>query len=233
MIQIRRGDDRGRTRLDWLDSRHTFSFGGYRDPQHMGFRALRVLNEDVVAPGRGFGLHPHRDMEILTFVLSGRLEHRDSQGGHGILSHGDVQRMTAGTGIVHSETNPSPNAPVHLLQVWILPDRSGLEPGYEQRTFRSPAGETGKLRLVASPDGRDGSLALHPDASVWVGSLPAGEGTVLPIAPDRHAWLQVSKGELDAGGAALSAGDGLAASGEREIRLDATSPSEILFFDLA
>lgn len=226
MIEVRRSEDRGRTRLSWLDSRHSFSFGAYRDPRHMGFRGLRVINEDEVAPSGGFGKHPHRDMEILSFVRSGALAHEDSTGESSVLRPGDVQRMTAGSGVVHSEVNASSGDPVRFFQVWIEPAEGGLEPGYEERRFDEGFG------LVASPDGRDGSLSLHADALVHRGRLEAGEEIRHPL-PGRHAWLQIAGGEVFAQGQRLGEGDAIAVSDQHEIHVRASEASELLLFDLA
>ncbi len=227
MIEIRRSTDRGSTRLDWLESRHSFSFGHYDDPAHMGFRALRVVNEDFIAPGRGFGLHPHRDMEILTFVLSGVLTHRDDLGSRGVIGPGAVQRMTAGTGVFHSEINASPDEVLRLLQVWIRPEARSLEPSWEERRFAS------EFRLVASRDGREGSLRVNADVSVYRGRVTEGETAKLSLAPDRAAWAFVSDGRVEVAGATLSAGDAVAITDEPEITLRATRDSELLLFDLA
>lgn len=234
MIAIRRSEERGRFDHGWLDTRHTFSFAGYHDPAHMGFRALRVLNEDVVAPGQGFGTHGHRDMEILSCVLSGTLVHRDSTGGEGRLVPGEVQRMTAGTGVRHSELNGSASEPVHFLQIWLLPDRPDHRPGYEQRAF--PAGERrGKLRLLASPDGAEGSLTVHQDARMLGALLGKGEAVEHALAAGRHAWVQVARGEVLLDGERLRAGDGAALSGEPLLRLEGAGDgeAEVLAFDLA
>jgi quercetin 2,3-dioxygenase len=233
MITIRRADERGHFDHGWLDTRHTFSFAGYHDPAHMGFRALRVVNEDRVVPGEGFGTHGHRDMEILTYVLSGALAHRDSTGGEGVLRPGEVQRMSAGTGVTHSEFNGSKEDPVHFLQIWIVPDRAGHRPLYEQKRFPD-ADRRGRLRVLASPDAADGSLAIHQDARVY-GTILAGEERVRhPLAPGRHAWVQVVRGELDLNGQPLRAGDGAAVSDERELVLSGgPGGSEALVFDLA
>jgi hypothetical protein len=231
MITPRKSDDRGLTELDWLQSRHSFSFGDYHDPAHMGFRTLRVINEDHVAPAKGFGFHPHRDMEILTWVLAGELEHKDSLGNGSVIRPGDAQRMSAGSGIVHSETNPSPDATVHLLQIWILPERRGIAPGYEQKRIPDDA-RRGRLALIASPDGADGSLVLHTDARVYDGVLERGDEVALAL-PGRAGWLQVARGAVRlAGGEELGAGDGVAVQGEPELRLVATEPAEVLAFDL-
>ena len=232
MITIRRHDERGRAELGWLDSRHTFSFGSYRDRRHMGFRSLRVINEDRVAPGQGFGAHSHSDMEIISYVLDGALEHKDSLGNGTTIRPGEVQRMTAGTGITHSEFNPSPSQSVHFLQIWILPNRDGLPPGYEQRFFPS-AEKQGRLRLVASPDGRDGSVSLHQDARLYVSHLGAGDTVIHAIPPGRHAWLQVASGTVTLNGQPLVAGDGAAVSDEESLEIGADTGSEVLLFDLA
>ncbi len=232
MIRIRGAMERGRFDHGWLDTRHTFSFGRYYDPSHMGFRALRVINEDWVKPGRGFGAHPHEDMEIVTYVLEGALEHRDSLGSGGTIRPDELQRMTAGTGIVHSEANPSPAQPVHLYQIWILPEREGLEPSYEQRAF--PADERrNRLQVVASPDGREGSLTIRQDATLHLGALDAGRELSQTLAPGRHAWLQVLRGAVQFNGRKLSEGDGAAVSGEPTLSIGAERPAEVLLFDLA
>jgi redox-sensitive bicupin YhaK (pirin superfamily) len=235
MIAIRRSEERGRFDHGWLDTRHTFSFADYHDPEHMGFRALRVVNEDVVAPGQGFGTHGHRDMEILSYVLSGTLAHRDSTGAEGRLVPGEVQRMSAGTGVRHSELNGSTSEPVHFLQIWLLPDRPGHRPGYEQRAFPE-AERRGKLRLLASPDGAGGSLTIHQDARVWGALLGEGEAVEHRLAPGRHAWVQLVRGALLANGERLGAGDGAALSGELLLRLEGAggeAAAEVLVFDLA
>jgi len=231
MIRIRPSDERGSAELDWLQSRHTFSFADYHDPRYMGFRTLRVINEDRVAPGKGFGLHPHRDMEIVTWVLSGALEHRDSLGNGSVIRPGDAQRMSAGSGIVHSEMNPSPDEPVHLLQIWILPEKRGITPGYEERRF-DEASRRGKLKLIASPDGAEDSLVIHTDARVYDGVLDRGDEVALDLT-GRHAWAQIARGGVRlASGEQLSQGDGAAWSGEPELRLVATEPAEVVVFDL-
>jgi quercetin 2,3-dioxygenase len=233
MITIRRSEERGHADHGWLDSRHTFSFAEYHDPVHMGFRALRVINEDRVAPETGFPSHPHRDMEILTYVLSGRLRHRDSMGNGSLILPGDVQRMTAGTGVVHSEFNDSASEPLHLLQIWILPERRGLAPGYEQKAFAEDE-RRGRLRLVASHGGHDGSLTVHQDASLYASILARGESVRHELARGRHAWLQVASGEIRLGERALRAGDAAAASDEPALEIRAESDrAEILLFDLA
>jgi redox-sensitive bicupin YhaK (pirin superfamily) len=229
MITVRPAEARGRTRLDWLDSRHTFSFGDYHDPRHMGFRALRVINEDRVAPGGGFATHPHRDMEIVTWVLAGALEHRDSLGHGSVIRPGDVQRMTAGTGIAHSEFNPSATEPVHFLQIWILPETRGLAPGYEQRAVAAGGG----LRLVAAREGGGQAITIHQDAALYVATLAPGERVTHRLAPGRHAYLQVARGRVLVDGVVLGAGDGAAVSDVREVTLCAREPAEALLFDLA
>jgi len=227
MIALRPAEERGHTRLSWLDSRHSFSFDRYYDPRHMGFRVLRVINEDRVDPGQGFGTHPHRDMEILTFVLEGALEHKDSLGSGSVIRPGDVQRMTAGTGISHSEFNPSRTEPVHFLQVWILPDQPGLAPSYEQRSFPAAG-----LRLVGSRDGREGSVRIHQDVLVHLARLSPGEDVVHALAPGRHAWIQMARGAAQVNGARLAAGDGAALSEERSVTLRGVDGAEALVFDL-
>jgi redox-sensitive bicupin YhaK (pirin superfamily) len=232
MLQVRRSADRGHFNHGWLDTYHTFSFADYHDPAHMGFRALRVINEDRVAPGQGFGMHGHRDMEIVTIVHEGALEHRDSLGNGEVLRPGEFQRMSAGTGIRHSEFNPSAAEPVHLYQIWLLPERAGLAPSYEQKPI-PPSGEPGRLRLVAAPGGAGGALTIHQDARVYLGPVNPGDAVTHPIAAGRHAWLQVLRGDVTVNGVALTAGDGVAVSDERELRVAATRPAEVLLFDLA
>jgi len=231
MITLRKSDARGRYRADWLESRHTFSFDTYYDPEHMGFRALRVINEDWVAPGAGFPLHPHRDMEILTFILEGALEHGDSLGHREVIRAGEVQRISAGTGIRHSETNPSATETVHLLQIWILPAEKGLAPSYETRRF--DAVTAGTLRLIASSDGREESAQIHQDARLFAGALAAGDRLDVPLAGGRHAWLQVTSGELTLNGTPLTAGDGAAVSDETQLQLAASQAATFVLFDLA
>jgi hypothetical protein len=231
MLAVRRSGERGHARHGWLESFHTFSFAGYQDPRHMGFRDLRVINEDFVQPAQGFATHSHRDMEILTWVLSGELAHRDSLGNGSVIRPGDVQRMSAGTGVTHSEFNHSDRELVHLLQIWFRPARAGFPPSYEQRHFDSDS-RRGQLRLVASRDARDGSVALHQDADVLAGLLGRGESLKHSIRPGRHLWVQVARGSLDANGARLEAGDGAALSAEPLLELSAREPSELLVFDL-
>jgi redox-sensitive bicupin YhaK (pirin superfamily) len=232
MLVRRPAAERGHARHGWLDSRHTFSFADYRDPRHMGFRALRVINEDRVEPGQGFGTHHHEDMEILTYVLDGALAHRDSLGNGAAIRPGEVQRMSAGTGIDHSEFNDSQGELVHFLQIWILPERRGLAPGYEQLAFPLDARQ-GELLLVASRDGRQGSVTVHQDVTLWAGRLPAGTTVEHTLAPGRHAWLQVARGAVELNGQPLAAGDGVAASEESKLALVAREGCEVLLFDLA
>jgi quercetin 2,3-dioxygenase len=231
MITIRPAAERGRTKIGWLDSWHSFSFGDYVDYDHMGFHSLRVINDDRVAAGAGFPTHPHRDMEIITWVLSGALEHKDSLGTGSVIRAGDVQRMTAGTGILHSEFNPSATEPVHLLQIWIYPEKRGLKPGYAQKSF--PAAERkGQLKLVASRDGRDGSLGFHQDASVYVAALGPGQRAAHQLAPGRAAWVQVATGAVTLNGQHLKAGDGAAVTDEKALELVGVEEGETLVFDL-
>jgi redox-sensitive bicupin YhaK (pirin superfamily) len=231
MFTIRRSADRGVTRFGgWLDSRHTFSFGDYQDAKHHQFRTLRVINDDRVAPGGGFPTHPHRDMEILTCVLSGRLEHRDSMGNGEVIHAGEWQAMTAGTGITHSEFNPSKTDPVHLLQIWLLPDRRGHRPGYRQKAF-TDAEKTDRLVLVASPAGADGELVIHQDARVYQTKLTGGAAVRHELAPGRAAFVHVATGTATVNGLALEAGDAVAVEGEPEVRV--SGAGEVLLFDLA
>jgi redox-sensitive bicupin YhaK (pirin superfamily) len=232
MLTVRRAADRGQADYGWLDSRHTFSFGEYYDPRHMGFRALRVINDDRVAPGQGFGTHPHRDMEIISYVLEGALEHRDSMGTGSVIRPGDVQRMSAGTGVTHSEYNASRSEPVHFLQIWIVPDVRGLAPSYEQKHF-APRERRGKLRVVASPDGRDGSISVHNDVVLHAGLFDEGERATLALASGRMAWVQVASGEARVNGTTLAAGDGAAISDETRVQIEGVADSELLIFDLA
>jgi redox-sensitive bicupin YhaK (pirin superfamily) len=232
MIAIRRGDERGMTRLDWLDSRHTFSFGEFYDLKHMGFQSLRVINDDRVAPGTGFGTHGHRDMEIVTYVLSGSLAHRDSTGTGEELRRGDVQRMSAGTGIRHSEYNASKQNPVHFLQIWVVPERTGLTPEYQQQHFGDEE-KRGRLQLIASHDGRDGSLTIHQDLELFASTLGPGEKVSHEVRTARHAWIQVADGILTLNGLKLQSGDGAAVSDESLLELSAVEATEFLLFDLA
>jgi quercetin 2,3-dioxygenase len=231
MITIRRSEDRGRANFGWLDSRHTFSFGQYYDPAQMGFGPLRVINEDRVAPGGGFPTHGHADMEILSYVLDGALEHKDSIGTGAVIRPGELQRMTAGTGIRHSEFNHSRQEPVHFLQIWIMPERDGLPPGYEQKRFPI-AEEVGQLHLIAARDGRDGALTLHQDVDLYAGKLRPGDSSRHPLPAGRGAWLQVLRGEIGLDGNELRAGDGAAVSGVGELVIRSKGASEILLFDM-
>ncbi len=232
MIALRPGSERGRTKIGWLDSYHTFSFNDYLDPDHMGFRSLRVINEDFVIPGAGFGTHGHRDMEILSYVLEGGLEHKDSSGGGGVIRPGEVQFMRAGTGVTHSERNASPSDPVHFLQIWVVPDTRGLEPTYGQKPFDPDAAQKGFV-LLASKDGREGSLHVHQDAELHVTRLAEGERRRYALAPGRHAWIQVARGAVKVNGQPLKAGDGAALSDEAAVELEGSADAEVLVFDLA
>ena len=232
MIKIRKAKDRGHFNFGWLDTYHTFSFGDYYDPSFMGFRSLRVINEDFVHAGRGFPTHSHRDMEIITYILEGGLEHRDSMGNGSVIRPGDVQRMTAGTGVSHSEANPSSEDSVHLLQIWIMPQEQGLKPGYEQKFF-SDEQKQGRLRLIASADGRDGSVTVHQDVSVYAAVLDNGQSVNHQLAPNRHAWIQVARGAVVVNGENLDQGDGAAISGESELTISGRTRAEILLFDMA
>ena len=233
MITVRRSQERGGGDHGWLNTRHTFSFDTYYDPRHMHFRALRVINEDVVQPGAGFPTHPHRDMEIITYILSGKLEHKDSLGTGSVILPGDGQRMTAGRGIRHSEFNPSATEKVHLLQIWILPERKGIEPGYEQKAFADEE-KRGQLRLIAAHDGQDGAVRVHQDVSLYVSLLDSEQKVEHALAPGRHAWLQVARGAVELNGTRLNEGDGAAVSDEQKLAVaGAQDGSEILLFDLA
>jgi hypothetical protein len=231
MMTIRRANERGHANHGWLDAHHTFSFADYHDPNWMGFRSLRVINDDTIAGGGGFGTHPHRDMEIITYILSGALEHRDSMGHEAVLKAGDVQRISAGTGIAHSEFNHSPTEPVHLLQIWLQPERMGVTPAYAERSFGVGAAKPG-LTLVASRDGRDGSLSIHQEADLWLARLDVGASATHEIKPGRHVWLQVAEGEVTLNGQPLKAGDGAALSEETRLALASQSPAQALMFDL-
>ncbi len=232
MITVRRSGDRGHVDHGWLDTRHTFSFAGYHDPAHMGFGELRVINEDRVQPREGFGRHGHRDMEILSWVLEGELAHRDSTGGGGVLRPGEVQRMSAGTGVTHSEFNASKERPLHFLQIWILPDRAGHAPSYEQAAVPEAA-RRGRLVLIAGPAGAGGATRIHQDARVYATLIGPGERVRHALAPGRRGWVQVARGTVAVNGTALSAGDGVAISDEAAIELDARGgPTEALVFDL-
>lgn len=232
MIRIRRSADRGRADFGWLDSRHTFSFGGYHDAAHMGFGPLRVINEDRVAGGGGFPSHPHREMEIVSYVLDGALEHRDSTGGGSVIRPGDVQRMSAGTGIVHSEFNASKDEPVHFLQIWVMPGERGVAPGYEQKAF-SDEEKRNRLRLVAAQDGREGALTIHQDADIYAGVLDAGAEVAHDLRPGRLSWVQVARGSATVAGEALEQGDGVAIVDVASIAIrGGGSGGEVILFDM-
>jgi quercetin 2,3-dioxygenase len=232
MLIVRKASERGRSHTDWLDSRHTFSFADYVDARHMGFGPLRVINEDVVAPGGGFGRHPHRDMEILSYVLEGALQHGDSMGTGSIIRPGDVQRMSAGTGVLHSERNQSASEPVHFLQIWIEPESRGMPPGYEQKRFDDR--RRNALRLIASRDGRDGSVTVHQDASIYIGALDPGAAIALHLAAGRRAWVQVLGGDVTVNGTSLARGDGAAVERETSLTIaGGREPAEVLLFDMA
>jgi quercetin 2,3-dioxygenase len=233
MITVRPSAERGHLDHGWLDTYHTFSFGEYRDPAHVHFRALRVMNEDRVAAGQGFGTHPHSDMEIVTYVLEGALEHKDSMGNGEVLRPGEFQRMSAGTGITHSEFNPSRDEPVHLYQIWLFPEAKGIEPSYEQKRF-DEAERRNRLRLVASRDAADGSLLIHQDARIYLATLEDGKQVTHELADRRHAWLQVLRGAVTLNGQELATGDGAAVSDERMLAIAATKGgAEVMLFDLA
>jgi quercetin 2,3-dioxygenase len=232
MIAVRKSEARGHANHGWLDSYHTFSFANYYDRNYMNFRSLRVINEDVVNPGKGFGTHGHSDMEIITYVLEGALEHKDSLGTGAVIKPGEVQRMSAGTGIQHSEFNPSQTDPVHLLQIWLLPDTNGLPPSYEQRDF--PLAERrGKLRLVAARDARDGAVKVHQDVDLYAAVLDKNSRVSHVLQPNRHAWIQVARGAVLLNGLTLEKGDGAAVSDEAELVMEAAEDAEFLLFDLA
>lgn len=231
MITLRPAGQRGHADHGWLDTFHTFSFAGYHDPAHMGFRDLRVINEDRVAGGTGFGTHPHRDMEIVTYLLDGALEHRDSMGSTSILRPGDVQHMSAGTGVTHSEINASSSEAVHLLQIWIVPERRGLTPEYQERAF-SVQERTNQLRPIVAPDRREGALPIHQDAIIYASILDRRASVAHQPGPGRHGWLQVARGAVTLNGVNLAAGDGAAIAAEPHLSITALEPSEILLFDL-
>lgn len=231
MLTIRRAADRGHFNHGWLDTFHTFSFADYFDAKHHHFRDLRVINEDRVAPGQGFGMHGHRDMEIVTYVLEGALQHKDSLGNGSILRPGEFQRMSAGSGIRHSEFNPSETEPVHLYQIWLFPNEHGVTPSYEQKAFAETE-RLGRLRLVASPNGADGSLTIQQDARIFLSSLIAGNSVTHELAPGRHAWLQVLRGKVSLNGTLLDTSDGAAISEEQILKLHADQPAEVMLFDL-
>jgi len=232
MIQVRKAHDRGHFNFGWLDTYHTFSFGDYHDPRHHNFRDLRVMNEDRVHPGQGFGMHPHRDMEIVTYVLSGALEHKDSMGNGSVLRPGEFQRMSAGTGIRHSEFNPSDSEPVHLYQIWLFPERKGIEPSYEQKAFPE-ADRAGRLQLVASHGGRDGSLAINQDAEIYLSTLDNDTTVSHAIEPGRGAWVQVLRGDAEVNSTHVTAGDGVAIDDESQVSITGTGATEVMLFDLA
>ena len=230
MTKTRKSNERGHAEHGWLDSYHTFSFADYYDPGHTNFRSLRVINEDIVAPEMGFGMHPHRDMEIITYVISGALRHRDSMGNTAVMRAGDVQRISAGTGILHSEINESTEEPVHLLQIWIIPDRKGVTPGYAEKSYAQAA--PGKLHLVASKTGRDGSISINQNANLYLGKLTAGETIAQVLGAKRHGWLQLIKGELNVNGTRLQPGDAAAIKETEKVILTAAADAEFLLFDL-
>jgi redox-sensitive bicupin YhaK (pirin superfamily) len=231
MLTLRRSEERGYADHGWLKSHHTFSFADYHDPRHMGFGPLRVINDDYIGAGRGFGTHGHRDMEIVTYVLEGAVAHKDSMGNGSTIRPGDVQRMSAGRGVMHSEFNPQPDQGTHLLQIWIEPNAVGIDPSYEEKRFEE-ADKRGRLRLVASPDARDGSVLIHQDARLYVGLFDGAESAKLALAPGRKAWIHVARGKVTANGQALVAGDALAVRDESEISLEQGEGAEVLVFDL-
>ena len=230
MLKIRKSSERGHADHGWLNAWHTFSFADYHDPQHMGFRSLRVINDDTIAPGQGFGTHPHRDMEIITYVLSGALEHEDSMGNGRIIRPGEFQYMAAGTGVQHSEFNPLRDESTHLLQIWMLPDQRGREPRYAEKSFNGEA--NGRLSLVASNEGRDGSIAVNQDADLWLAKLESGDTVTHSLQAGRHAWLHVAEGGVLVNGHSLTSGDAAAVSDERGLNLKANQRSQVLLFDL-
>jgi hypothetical protein len=229
-MTVRKANERGHANHGWLDSYHTFSFANYYDPEWMGYRSLRVINDDLVMPGMGFGTHPHRDMEIITYVLSGALEHKDSMGNGRIIQPGEVQYMAAGTGVQHSEFNPSSEEAVHLLQIWIQPDRKGTTPHYAEKSLKDAP--EGRLNLVTSKTGRDGSIAINQDADLWLGKLGGGDRVTHTLAPGRHAWVHVAEGEVSLNGKKLAGGDAVAIDEQGSVELSATKPSQVLLFDL-
>ncbi|MDY7021527.1 MAG: pirin family protein [Cyanobacteriota bacterium] len=232
MITLRKSQERGQANFGWLNSQHTFSFGYYYNPKYQGFRSLRVINEDRVSPGSGFDTHGHRDMEILTYVLEGTLEHKDSTGTGTIIKSGEVQRMSAGTGILHSEFNPSSQDPVHFLQIWIIPNQTGLPPSHEQKAF-NPRETSGQFQLIAAANPESGSLKIHQDVNLYAAIVPQGDRISHTLAPQRHAWIQVVRGTLLLDDITLTSGDGVAISDQSQITLEATIEAEILLFDLA
>ena len=230
MMTLRKSNERGHANHGWLDSYHTFSFAGYYDPRWTNYRSLRVINDDLVMPGGGFGTHPHRDMEIITYILSGALEHKDSMGNGRVIRAGDVQYMAAGTGVQHSEFNPAKDEAVHLLQIWIQPDANGVKPRYAEKSYKDAA--SGALNLVTSKTGRDGSIAIHQDADLWLAKLEAGQKVSHSLAGNRHAWVHVAEGEVVLNSKTLSGGDAVAIDGESKLQLSANKPSQVLLFDL-
>ncbi|MEM9172155.1 MAG: pirin family protein [Pseudomonadota bacterium] len=232
MMTIRHANERGQVKTDWLHSRHSFSFGHYYDPKHLGFGPLKVINEDEVAPGRGFETHGHRDMEIISYVLDGALKHQDSLGTGSIIRPGDIQRMSAGTGVLHSEFNASNSEPVRFLQIWVEPESAGLAPGYEQKSFLN-GDHDGQWRLVGSRDGRDGSVVIHQDLNLYTCMLSSGDSIELVVTPTRQGWLQVARGAIKLSGCELSQGDGMALTGASQLRIEAREDAEMLWFDMA
>ncbi len=232
MIKVRKSSERGTTKIDWLDSKHTFSFADYYDPAFESFGALRVINEDWIAGGAGFPPHQHRDMEIVTYLLEGALEHKDSSGGGGVIRPGEIQRMSAGSGIVHAEFNASRDRPCHLLQIWIMPSQRGLEPSYEQKVIDAKA-VANRLARIAGPDPQPNEVRLVQDAEIWAAKLDADIEAIHSLAPGRRAWIQIAKGEVSVGGERLTAGDGAAVTDQAQIALRSHSPAELLLFDLA
>jgi hypothetical protein len=230
MMTIRKANERGHADHGWLNSYHTFSFANYHDPNWMGFRTLRVINDDTVAPGAGFGEHPHRDMEIISYVLNGALEHRDSMGNGRVIKPGEFQYMAAGTGVVHSEYNPSKQDPVHFLQIWIQPDKTGAKPAYGEKDYSGAA--PGRLNLVASKSGRDGSIRINQDADLWLAKFSDSEKLTHELTPGRHAWVHVAEGSVELNGQKLSAGDGAAISQEAKLQLAGSGKAQVLLFDL-
>jgi quercetin 2,3-dioxygenase len=232
MMRLRKAAERGSTRIDWLDSKHTFSFGDYHDPEHTSFRTLRVINDDRIAPGAGFGMHPHRDMEIVTYVLEGALQHQDSMGNGSVIKPGDIQYMSAGTGVTHSEFNASKTDPVHLYQIWMFPESRGQKPAYDQKNF-TEAEKRGKLRLLASSDGRDGSIKIRQENDLYATVLAKGDSVRHELKPERHAYVQVARGSVKLNGKELAEGDGAAISAEKSVELTGVKDAEVLLFDLA
>jgi redox-sensitive bicupin YhaK (pirin superfamily) len=232
MLTLRKSEDRGVTKIDWLDSRHTFSFGDYRDPKFLNFGPLRVINEDVIAGGGGFNPHPHRDMEIVTYILSGGLQHKDSLGNGSMIRPGEIQKMSAGSGIVHAEFNSSRERPTHLLQIWIVPSKDGIAPSYEQKTI-DPRAITNKFARIAAPEPRENEVSIVQDAEIWAAKLDKDAEAIHPLALGRRAWIQVAKGEIEIGETVLKSGDAAGITDEDKITVRAKAPSEILLFDMA